>query len=63
MEIGYGGIRLDNLEDKYELPMMLPEQEETEEKEYDQGIRDQMIELLAQGTDGIKAEVAYVAKS
>ena len=62
MQTGYGGIKLDDLEDNYQLPSMLPQQGTENEK--DQGIgKDQIIELFAQSTDGIKAEVAYVMKS
>ena len=41
---------------------MLPQQEREKEND-DQGVKAQMIELFAQSTDGLKAEVAYVMKS
>ena len=62
MQNGYGGIKLDNLSDNYQLPAMLPQQG-TEEENDDHSIKAQMIELFAQSTEGLKAEVAYVMKS
>ena len=62
MQTGYGGIKLDNISDNYQLSVMLPQQG-TEKENNDHGVKAQMIELFAQSTDGLKAEVAYVMKS
>ena len=61
MQTGYAGIKLDNLSDNYQLPVLMPEQGTQKEKD-DHGIKAQMIELFAQSTDGLKAEVAYLMK-